>query len=91
MFAINGKQLLEIYQNNHFDLILTDLQMPILDGYETTSIIRKVSDSKKALIPIIALTAFSESEVFEKTERYKMNGLLSEPFDIDELDDLLTT
>jgi CheY-like chemotaxis protein len=91
MFAINGKQLLEIYQNNHFDLILMDLQIPILDGYETTSIIRKMSNSKKALISIIALTAFSESEIFEKTERYKMNGLLSKPFDTNKLHDLPTS
>ena len=88
--AKNGQELLNIYNHKDFDLILMDLQMPILNGYDTTRFIRKMNDKSKATIPIIALTAFSQSEVKEKTKRYKMNGYLSKPFNVNELHELLS-
>ena len=88
--AKNGQELLDIYNHKDFDLILMDLQMPILNGYDTTRFIRKMNDKSKATIPIIALTAFSQSEVKEKTKRYKMNGYLSKPFNVNELHELLS-
>jgi CheY-like chemotaxis protein len=91
MFTENGEELLDVYKNNDFDIILMDLQMPVLDGYETTNIIRNMKDTEKALIPIIALTAFSESEVFEKIERYKMNGYLSKPLKATKLHNVLSS
>jgi PAS domain S-box-containing protein len=90
MITNDGQELLEVYQQEDFDLILMDLQMPVMDGYETTRAIRKLSDPVKSLIPIIALTAFTKSEVSEKIERYKMNGYLSKPFDVNELHKLLS-
>lgn len=83
--AKNGQELLDIYKNEDFDLILMDLQMPVLGGYETTMQIRKMSDNIKSVIPIVALTAFTEVEVKDKTKRYKMNGYLSKPLNIKEL------
>jgi two-component system sensor histidine kinase/response regulator len=54
----NGEKCIEqLNQNAHFDLILMDIQMPILDGIEATKQIRELADKKKANIPIIALTA----------------------------------
>ena len=88
--AKNGQELLDIYDQKDFDLILMDLQMPILNGYDTTRFIRKMSDKGKSTIPIIALTAFSQSEVKAKTERYKMDGYLSKPFNVNELHKLLS-
>ena len=88
--AKDGAQLLKIYKDEDFDLILMDLQMPILDGYETTRAIRKLGDDSKSMIPIIALTAFMKSEIQDKTERYKMNGYLSKPFNVNELHNLLS-
>ncbi len=90
VIANNGQQLLDIYKDFDFDLILMDLQMPILDGYDTTRAIRKIKDSSKSAIPIIALTAYTRSEVKEKTERYKMDGYLSKPFNVNELHKLLS-
>ncbi|WP_115461642.1 PAS domain-containing hybrid sensor histidine kinase/response regulator [Winogradskyella aurantiaca] len=88
--AKNGSELLKVYKDEDFDLILMDLQMPILDGYETTRAIRKLDDESKSMIPIIALTAFMKSEIQDKTERYKMNGYLSKPFNVNELHNLLS-
>ncbi len=87
--AKNGQELLDIYSEKDFDLILMDLQMPVLDGYDTTRVIRKMDDFGKSRIPIIALTAFAQSEVSDKTKRYKMNGYVSKPFNVNELHQLL--
>jgi len=89
--AENGEELLEILKkpNANFDIILMDLQMPILNGYETTKIIRNLEDKVKANIPIIALTAFAQTDIKEKTKRYKMNGFMGKPFNPVELYSLL--
>ena len=87
--AENGKELLDIYKKEDYDLILMDLQMPILDGYDTARYIRKLNNHVKSSIPIIALTAFSKSEVHDKIAHYQMNGYLSKPLDVNELYELL--
>ncbi|MUU79631.1 PAS domain-containing hybrid sensor histidine kinase/response regulator [Winogradskyella endarachnes] len=87
--AKNGQEALDLHAAKDFDVILMDLQMPVLDGYETTKVIRKMNDSSKSTIPIVALSAFTKEEVKEKIERYKMNGYLSKPFDVNELHELL--
>ena len=55
--AINGKKAIEYLQNNKPDLILLDIHMPVMDGYETIQIIR--NDEKLKSIPVVALTAFA--------------------------------
>ncbi len=55
--AANGRIAVEMVQEQHFDLILMDIQMPEMDGIEATEIIRKLPDTSLANIPIIALTA----------------------------------
>lgn len=58
MFAGDGAQAVQLYMNNHFDLILMDVQMPTMDGLQATQIIRKYeADKKSKRTPIIALTA----------------------------------
>ena len=78
--AENGQEVLDHLRNSTYDIILMDLQMPILDGYQTTEIIRNL-DCPKSKIPIVALTAFAQTDIKEKTERYKMDGFLGKPFD----------
>jgi CheY-like chemotaxis protein len=62
--ASNGEEALKAVQTQQFDLVLMDLQMPVLDGYEATRRIR-AWEAKKSHIPIIALTAmlFDEEEI----------------------------
>ena len=55
--AYNGFDAVEKVKTNHYDLILMDIQMPVMDGIEATKAIRELTDSNKANIPIIALTA----------------------------------
>ena len=89
----NGEEALNIFntENCDFDLILMDLQMPVFDGYEATKRIRQLTDSKKANIPIIALTALAQTDVKEKTKLYKMNGFMGKPFEPHKLYALLET
>lgn len=78
--AVNGKELLDEHDNNEYDIILMDLQMPIIDGYEATKKIRNFPDTRKSQIPIIAVTASAQIDIKEKVERYDMNGFLGKPF-----------
>jgi PAS domain S-box-containing protein len=81
--AEHGYEVINILKNKKtdFDVILMDLQMPKLNGYQTTAMIRKMPDKALSNIPIIALTAFAQADIKEKTKRYKMNGFMGKPFD----------
>ena len=86
----NGKELIKVYNKNDFDLILMDLQMPVMDGYQATATVRGMSKPQKAAIPIIALSAFSQEEVKEEAKAYKMDGYMTKPFNPNELYELLS-
>lgn len=83
--AENGKIALEMLQQNHYDLILMDLQMPVMDGFQTTKAIRNLFDDTKKHIPIIALTASGMLEVREKVLSAGMADTVTKPFDPEEL------
>jgi len=79
--ANNGLEALEIFQPNKYHLILMDIQMPEMDGYECTEHIRKI-DSQ---IPIIALTASSSMSNYEFALSKGMNDFILKPFNPTEL------
>lgn len=83
--AENGLEAVAKIQAEEFDLILMDLQMPLMDGFEAATIIRHMPDLQKANLPIIALTAAALLEVKEKIKQHGMNEFISKPFDPDEL------
>jgi PAS domain S-box-containing protein len=80
--AYDGKQALKILKNNFEDLILMDIQMPELNGYETTKIIRKNEVGKNVHIPIIAMTAYAMQGDKEMCIEMGMDDYISKPFDI---------
>ena len=64
---------------DQYDLILMDIQMPNMDGYRATEMIRGLSDKDKATIPIIAMTANAFEEDRKKALACGMDGFLSKP------------
>jgi hypothetical protein len=79
--AINGKEAIEKIDKNSYDLVLMDIQMPVMNGIEATKIIRKMSDLEKRELPIIALTANALKGDGELYIAAGMNDYLTKPFD----------
>jgi signal transduction histidine kinase/DNA-binding response OmpR family regulator len=83
--ASNGQEAVDIFSKNNYSLILMDIQMPIMDGYESTRLIR-IQDKD---IPIIALTANAMKEDIEKTKKADMQAHINKPINITELYEVL--
>lgn len=73
--AINGEEAVNLFQQEHPDLILMDIKMPVMDGYQATAAIREISKE----IPIIAVTAFAFDEDKEKVLKNAFNEYISKP------------
>jgi PAS domain S-box-containing protein len=84
-FVVNGNEAVELVKKNNFDLILMDIQMPEMDGYEATRIIRSMTASEKASVPIIGLTAHATDAERIKCMECGMNDYLSKPYRAEEL------
>ncbi len=85
LIADNGKEALLLLDKNKVDLILMDLAMPVMDGYETTKIIRSRGKAEESELPIIALTASALLESTEKVIESGMNDFLRKPVKPEEL------
>ena len=83
--ASNGENALEMFEASpigYYSLVLMDIQMPIMDGYEATQAIRKMSRPDAITIPILAMTANAYQEDIDKALAVGMNGHLSKPIDL---------
>lgn len=90
--AKNGKEALEKLKQakpGHYDLILMDIQMPVMNGYEATAAIRALDNKELASIPIIALTANAFSEDRQRALDNGMNGHIAKPIDSKQLTETL--
>lgn len=90
--AENGKRAVEMIKNSepgYYQLILMDIQMPVMDGYQATKAIRKLADKELASIPIVAMTANAFEEDKQAALRYGMNAHITKPIDINILFDTL--
>ena len=91
--AGNGKiavEKIEAASAGRYDLILMDVQMPEMDGYEATRRIRALPDKKKAAIPIVAMTANAFEEDQKNALNAGMNGHIAKPLDIQKLFQVLS-
>ncbi len=84
--AMNGEEAISKRFSQNFDIILMDVQMPVLDGYNATLLIRqKESEDALAAIPIIGITAFAMAGDKEKFINAGMNDYVAKPFNPEEL------
>jgi CheY-like chemotaxis protein len=82
--AQDGKEAIEILSRKTFELILMDVQMPGMDGFEATRIIRNPgSGVLDHNVPIIAMTAYADKENRDKCKEAGMTDYLSKPIDME--------
>ncbi len=87
--AENGKQAVDFFENESFDLILMDIEMPVMNGLETTDLIRKTFPSPKNAVPIIALTAHNPTLFFEDYSDAGFDELITKPYSLDKIVELI--
>jgi two-component system, sensor histidine kinase and response regulator len=87
--AGNGRETLAALEKERFDLVLMDLQMPEMDGFEATTAIRKNEKNSGAHLSIVALTAHAMKGDREKCFAAGMDGYLTKPIRPQELDEIL--
>jgi CheY-like chemotaxis protein len=85
--AINGQEAVDLSKREHPDLILMDLDLPILDGIAATQKIRK--QAKMSAVPIVAVTAYPMSFTHVKAFAKGCNEYMAKPIDLIQLDQLL--
>ena len=84
-FRLNEQDLLALFERHGYDLVLMDVQMPVMDGYTATRKIRALDDPARAKLPILAMTANAFDEDRRNALESGMNGFLSKPIVIDDL------
>ena len=81
--ATNGQEALDLIQKEEPDLILLDIELPVMNGYEVCQ--RVKTNEKLKHIPIIFLTASIASKIAEKVKEFNADDYLIKPFDFEEL------
>ena len=90
--AEDGRQAVDLVQANpggYFDLVLMDIQMPVLDGYQATQQIRALPHADAQTLPIYAVSANALAEDVQNSLASGMNGHIAKPVDLDELEKVL--
>ena len=89
--AANGIEAIDLFEAGNFDLILMDVQMPGMSGYDSASKIRELETALKVRrVPIIALTANALTEARQKCLDSGMDGYLIKPFKKDDLYNIIS-
>ena len=91
--AVNGKDAFDkvaVSQPGDYDVVLMDIQMPIMNGYEAAQAIRQLDNPKLASIPIIAMTANAFSEDIQAAKNAGMNDHIAKPIDVNKMMETLT-
>jgi len=81
----NGQQVIDIVNSEDFDLILMDINIPLIDGIECTKMIRAMNDQKKSQVPILAITGNARNLSIDEFKEAGINEFLPKPLDFDNL------
>jgi CheY-like chemotaxis protein len=77
---VNGAKALELLNNNTYDLVLTDINMPVMDGIKLTRQIRSHPDPKIQKLPVVVLTGSNLKEASERIKDVGVTDCLLKPF-----------
>ena len=83
--AKNGLKVLDMLEKEDFDIILMDINMPLMDGMECAQKIRELGNKKKAQIPIVAITGNAKNYSMEDFKNVGINDYLQKPLNFDAL------
>lgn len=89
--AGNGREALEIIQEQDFDLVLMDIEMPVMNGFETTRYIRHNLPEPKNKIPVVAITAHDPNAFFEEYVDVGFTELITKPYTVDKIARILNS
>ena len=89
--ANNGKEAVDEFSKNDYDLILMDIEMPLMNGVEATRHIRETFNSPKCNIPIIALTAHNPKLFFDDYKDVGFTQLLTKPYSVAKIKEVLNS
>ncbi len=81
--AANGKDALEMFRNNQYDVVLTDIEMPEMNGYDLTAEIRRLEQDSQPPTPILAITASEFDLNEERAKSLGFNGYMLKPLDLE--------
>jgi CheY-like chemotaxis protein len=87
--ASNGKEAVDELEKGDYDLVLMDIEMPIMNGVEATQYIRKNMSEPKRSIPIIALTAHNPKMFFDDFNDVGFNNLITKPYSLSKITQLI--
>ncbi len=85
--AKNGQQVLDMLQKTDYDIILMDINMPVMDGMECAKQIRSLGDDKKSQVPIVAITGNARNYSMDDFSSVGINEYLQKPLNFDQLVD----
>ena len=85
VLAVNGTEVLAAIEREHFDLILMDVQMPLMDGFDATAAIRKAEKGTGSHVPVVAITAHAMQGDRERCLAAGMDDYLTKPLDLAKL------
>jgi len=81
----NGEQVLQILEQETFDILLLDINMPVMDGMECVKKVRELTDKKKAAVPVVAITGNAKNYSEEEFKAAGFNDVLVKPLNFDKL------
>ncbi len=87
--AANGKEAIDIIEKENIDIVLMDIEMPVMNGVETTKFIRNELPFPKNNLPVIALTAHNPDDFFESYHSAGFNQLLTKPYSLNKILDVI--
>jgi CheY-like chemotaxis protein len=85
----NGREAIDAFEASDYDLILMDIEMPVMNGIETTKYIRDKMTPPKNRVSIVALTAYNPQLFFDDFQDVGFDQLLTKPYSLDKISQLL--